>query len=51
MTRVLPGRCRYLEDPELAERFEMALPSDTLARALQLVDDLRHVHPLAVAAT
>lgn len=42
-------KAECLEDPELAERFEMALPPDTLARALQLVDDLRHVHPLAVA--
>jgi hypothetical protein len=42
-------KAECLEDAELAERFEAALPSDTLARALQLVDDLRHVHPLAVA--
>jgi hypothetical protein len=41
-------KAECLEDPSLAERFEAALPSDTLARALQLVDDLRHVHPLAV---
>jgi hypothetical protein len=42
-------KAECLEDTELAERFEAALPADTLARALQLVDDLRHVHPLAVA--
>ncbi len=42
-------KAECLEDAELAERFEAALPDDTLARALQLVDDLRHVHPLAVA--
>lgn len=42
-------KAECLDDPELAERFEAALPSDTLERALQLVDDLRHVHPLAVA--
>ncbi len=42
-------KAECLEDTELAERFESALPPDTLARALQLVDDLRHVHPLAVA--
>jgi hypothetical protein len=42
-------KAECLEDSELAERFEAALPEDTLARALQLVDDLRHVHPLAVA--
>jgi hypothetical protein len=42
-------KAECLEDSELAERFEAALPPDTLARALQLVDDLRHVHPLAVA--
>ena len=41
-------KAECLEDPALAERFEAALPADTLARALQLVDDLRHVHPLAV---
>ena len=41
-------KAECLEDPSLAERFEEALPSDTLHRALQLVDDLRHVHPLAV---
>jgi hypothetical protein len=41
-------KAECLEDPTLAERFEAALPPDTLARALQLVDDLRHVHPLAV---
>jgi hypothetical protein len=41
-------KAECLEDPSLAERFEAALPSDTLDRALQLVDDLRHVHPLAV---
>ena len=42
-------KAECLEDADLAERFEAALPADTLARALQLVDDLRHVHPLAVA--
>ncbi|MGH9003705.1 MAG: hypothetical protein ACRDYV_11305 [Acidimicrobiia bacterium] len=42
-------KAECLEDADLAERFESALPADTLARALQLVDDLRHVHPLAVA--
>jgi hypothetical protein len=41
-------KAECLEDPGLADDFEAALPSDTLARALQLVDDLRHVHPLAV---
>lgn len=41
-------KAECLEDPGLADRFEAALPGDTLARALQLVDDLRHVHPLAV---
>jgi hypothetical protein len=41
-------KAECLEDPTLADRFEAALPSDTLQRALQLVDDLRHVHPLAV---
>jgi hypothetical protein len=41
-------KAECLEDPSLADRFEEALPSDTLRRALQLVDDLRHVHPLAV---
>ena len=41
-------KAECLEDPALAERFEAALPPDTLARALRLVDDLRHVHPLAV---
>jgi hypothetical protein len=41
-------KAECLEDSALAERFEAALPPDTLARALQLVDDLRHVHPLAV---
>ena len=41
-------KAECLEDPGLADRFESALPADTLARALQLVDDLRHVHPLAV---
>ena len=41
-------KAECLEDPSLAERFEAALPADTLRRALQLVDDLRHVHPLAV---
>ena len=42
-------KAECLEDAELAEQFEASLPPDTLARALQLVDDLRHVHPLAVA--
>lgn len=42
-------KAECLEDPDLAERFEAALPIDTLARALQLVAELRHVHPLAVA--
>jgi hypothetical protein len=41
-------KAECLEDPALAQRFEAALPPDTLARALQLVEDLRHVHPLAV---
>jgi len=41
-------KAECLEDPALADEFEAALPTDTLARALQLVDDLRHVHPLAV---
>jgi hypothetical protein len=41
-------KAECLEDPALADRFEEALPADTLHRALQLVDDLRHVHPLAV---
>ncbi|MDQ1491030.1 MAG: hypothetical protein QOJ23_3544, partial [Actinomycetota bacterium] len=41
-------KAECLEDPSLADAFEAALPADTLARALQLVDDLRHVHPLAV---
>ena len=41
-------KAECLEDPALAEEFEAALPEDTLNRALQLVDDLRHVHPLAV---
>jgi hypothetical protein len=41
-------KAECLEDQALAERFEAALPPDALARALQLVDDLRHVHPLAV---
>jgi len=41
-------KAECLEDPGLADRFEAALPADTLDRALQLVDDLRHVHPLAV---
>ena len=41
-------KAECLEDPALAERFEAALPSETLHRALQLVDDLRHVHPLSV---
>jgi hypothetical protein len=41
-------KAECLEDPSLAERFEAALPPDLLGRALQLVDDLRHIHPLAV---
>ena len=41
-------KAECLEDPALADQFEAALPADTLQRALQLVDDLRHVHPLAV---
>ena len=41
-------KAECLEDPALADEFEAALPEDTLNRALQLVDDLRHVHPLAV---
>ena len=41
-------KAECLEDPSLADEFEAALPADTLDRALQLVDDLRHVHPLAV---
>lgn len=41
-------KAECLEDPELAERFEASLAPDALARALQLVDDLCHVHPLAV---
>jgi hypothetical protein len=41
-------KAECLEDPALADLFEAALPLDTLSRALQLVDDLRHVHPLAV---
>jgi hypothetical protein len=41
-------KAECLEDPTLADEFEDALPADTLHRALQLVDDLRHVHPLAV---
>jgi hypothetical protein len=41
-------KAECLEDPALAERFEAALPTDTLTRAMQLVDDLRHVHPLSV---
>ncbi|HKY75009.1 MAG TPA: hypothetical protein VJS45_02635 [Acidimicrobiia bacterium] len=41
-------KAECLEDPALADEFEAALPLDTLTRALQLVDDLRHVHPLAV---
>ena len=41
-------KAECLEDPSLADEFEAALPTDTLTRALQLVDDLRHVHPLAV---
>ena len=41
-------KAECLEDAALADQFEAALPLDTLNRALQLVDDLRHVHPLAV---
>ena len=49
--RQLPNvRCR---DPlarflRSLDKLRGALPPDTLSRALQLVDDLRHVHPLAV---
>ena len=42
-------KAECLEDPELADRFEAALPPDVLGRALQVVADLRHIHPLAVA--
>jgi hypothetical protein len=41
-------KAECLEDDVLAERFEAALPAETLDRALQLVDDLRHVHPLSI---
>lgn len=41
-------KAECLEDTALAERFEASLPTDTRDRALQLVADLRHVHPLAV---
>jgi hypothetical protein len=41
-------KAECLEDNDLAERFEAALPADVLDRALQLVDDLRQVHPLSV---
>ena len=41
-------KAECLEDPILAERFEASLPADTLARGLRLVEDLRHVHPLAI---
>jgi hypothetical protein len=41
-------KAECLEDPVLAERFEAALPPETLARGLRLVEDLRHVHPLAI---
>lgn len=41
-------KAECLENPELADRFEAALPAETLARGLRLVEDLRHVHPLAV---
>ena len=41
-------KAECLEDPVLAERFEAALPAETLARGLRLVEDLRHVHPLAI---
>jgi hypothetical protein len=41
-------KAECLEDATLAERFEAALPAETLSRALQLVEDLHHVHPLSV---
>jgi hypothetical protein len=41
-------KAECLADPDLAERFETCLPPDVLARSLQLVADLRHIHPLAV---
>lgn len=41
-------KAECLEDPGLADRFEAALPPETLARGLRLVEDLRHVHPLAI---
>ena len=41
-------KAECLEDPVLAERFEASLPAETLARGLRLVEDLRHVHPLAI---
>jgi hypothetical protein len=41
-------KAECLEDAALAERFEAALPAETLSRALQLVEDLHHVHPLSV---
>lgn len=41
-------KAECLEDPVLADRFEAALPPETLARGLRLVEDLRHVHPLAI---
>ena len=41
-------KAECLEDPVLAERFEAALPAETLARGLRLVEDPRHVHPLSI---
>lgn len=41
-------KAECLEDAELADRFEASLPADILGRALQLVSELRHIHPLAV---
>lgn len=41
-------KAECLDDPSLAERFEAALAPEALARGLRLVEDLRHVHPLAV---
>jgi len=41
-------KAECLEDPVLADRFEAALPPEILSRGLRLVEDLRHVHPLAI---
>jgi len=41
-------KAECLDDADLADRLEAALPRDILARGLQLVADLRHIHPLAV---